>query len=58
MEFFLIGLPVPLIMVTDCISDFKYNSKLETISIPYVSAKFNKTAATTSSSQDFFHKCL
>ena len=55
MEFFLIGLPFPLIMVTDCISDFQYNFKCEAPSIPSMAAKLDRTAATTSLSQDFFH---
>ena len=54
MEFLLIGLP-PFIMVTDCISDFQYNFKRESPSIPYMAAKLDTTAATTSFSQDFFH---
>ena len=53
MEFFLIGLPVPLIMVTDYISDFQYNFKHEALSILSLAAKLDATAATTS--QDFFH---
>ena len=55
MEFFLIGLPFPLIMVTDCLSDFQYNFKREAPSIPSMAAKLDRTAATTSLSQDFFH---
>ena len=45
MEFFLIGLPVPLIMVTDYISDFQYNFKHEDLSIPSMAAKLDTTAA-------------
>ena len=46
MEFLLIGLP-PFIMVTDF--------KRESPSIPYMAAKLDTAAATTSFSQDFFH---
>ena len=42
-------------MVTDCISDFQYNFKRESPSIPSMAAKLDTTAATTSFSQDFFH---
>ena len=42
-------------MVTDCISDFQYNFKREAPSIPSMAAKLDRTAATTSLSQDFFH---
>ena len=55
MEFFLIVLPVPLIMVTDYISDFQYNFKHEDLSIPSMAAKLDTTAATTSFSHDFLH---
>ena len=48
MEFFLIGLPVPLIMVTDYISDFQYNFKHEALSILSLAAKLDATAATSS----------
>ena len=42
-------------METDCISDFHYNFKHESPSIPSMAAKLDRTAATTSFSQDFFH---
>ena len=56
MEFFLISLSIPLIIETDCISEFQYNFKQEVISIPSVAAKLDTMAATTSFSLDFFHK--
>ena len=55
MELFVIGLSIPLIVETDCISDFHYNFKHESPSIPSVAAKLDRTAAATSFSQDFFH---
>ena len=55
MELLLIGLSIPLIVETDCISDFHYNFKHESPSIPSVAAKLDRTAAATSFSQDFFH---
>ena len=55
MEFFLISLSIPLIIETDCISEFQYNFKQEVISIPSVAAKLDTMAATTSFSPDF-HK--
>ena len=54
-EFFLISLSIPLIIETDCKSDFPYNFKHESPSIPSMAAKLDRTAATTSLSQDFFH---
>ena len=48
MELLLISLSIPLIVETDCISDFHYNFKHESPSIPSMAAKLDTTADTNS----------